>query len=137
MTKAAPGKLGRPPYEPTDKERAQVKMLAGMGVTFGDIAKVIGISAPTLALHFRQELDVGTIEANAKVAASMFKAATDPQKPSVVAQIFWLKCRAGWNETDGVVPQDTPGKKAQASAHAKTAQLGTGWEDVLPAGPTQ
>lgn len=137
MSANTQGKGGRPPYQPTDKERAQVKMLAGMGVTFGDIAKVIGISQPTLALHFREELDVGSIEANAKVAASMFKAATDPNKPSVVAQIFWLKCRAGWSETDGVVPQETPGKKAQAASHAKTAQIGTGWEDVLPSGPTQ
>jgi hypothetical protein len=123
---------GRPPYEPTDKERAQVRMLSGMGIPMTDIAKVIGISVPTLATHFRSDLDLGFIEANTKVAASLFKAATDATKPSVVAQIFWLKCRAGWSETEGVVPEETPGKKAQAQAQAKTAHLGTDWDGILP-----
>lgn len=135
--KAKPNKGGRPPYAPTDKERGQVRTLAGMGISMMDIAKVIGISVPTLALHFRNELDLGTIEANTKVAAALFKTATDPTKPSVVAQIFWLKCRAGWREGEGIVPEDTPGKKAQANAVAKTAHLGTDWEDVLPGSPAQ
>lgn len=127
---------GRPPYKPTDKDRAQVKTLAAMGITQEDIATVIGISKPTLVLHFRQELDVGGIEANAKVAASLFRAATDATKPNVVAAIFWLKVRAGWREDEGVNPAETPGKKAQLNANARTAQVGTAWESLLNR-PTQ
>ncbi len=129
-----PKKNGRPQYAPTDKERAQCKALAGMGVPHTDIAIVLQISAPTLRRHFRSELDSGAIEANAKVAQSLFKQATDAHKPSVVACIFWLKTRAGWAET-GAAPrpqrEEAPGKKEQQNRAARTAQTGTEWEGLL------
>ncbi len=130
-------KGGRPRYQPTEKERAQCKTLAAMGVPQSDIAIVLQISAPTLRLHFRQELDAGAIEANAKVAAALYRAATDDKRPSVVAQIFWLKTRAGWTEAqvprDPRAPRDEPpGKKEIASRAARTAQDGTEWADLLP-----
>ena len=130
-----PKKNGRPQYAPTDKERAQCKALAAMGVPNTDIAIVLQISAPTLRRHFRHELDTGSIEANAKVAQSLFKQATDPAKPSVVAAIFWLKVRAGWVE-GGVdqrqLREEVPGKKEQANRAARVAEKGTAWEDLLP-----
>lgn len=132
-------KPGRPRYEPTDKERAQCKALAGMGVPHTDIAIVLQISTPTLRRHFRTELDAGAIEANAKVAQSLFKQATDLQKPSVVACIFWLKTRAGWSES-GAEPRtprdELPGKKEQQNRAARTAQVGTEWEGLLSPGRT-
>jgi hypothetical protein len=136
---SAKPKMGRPPYQPTDKERAQARALAAMGVPHTDIAIVLQISAPTLRLHFRQELDVGSIEANAKVAQALFRQATDATKPSVIAQIFWLKVRAGWSENaargDEPPPRDEiPGKKEAATRAARTAQAGTGWENLLPGG---
>lgn len=135
MTEKSKG--GRPRYEPSEKERAQCKTLAAMGVPHTDIAIVLQISAPTLRLHFRRELDAGAIEANAKVAASLFRAATDDKRPSVVAQIFWLKTRAGWVEpATPRIPrepaEDPPGKKEIASRAARTAQAGTEWADLLP-----
>lgn len=138
-----PKKNGRPQYEPTDKERAQCKALAGMGVPHTDIAIVLQISTPTLRRHFRAELDGGAIEANAKVAQSLFKQATDAQKPSVVACIFWLKTRAGWTEpaaADKPPREEAPGKKEQQNRAARTAQKGTDWEGLLatkPAAPLQ
>lgn len=123
-TKRAPG---RPAYEPTDKERAQVKMLAAFGVTEADISKLVGISPPTLRKHFATELEMGHVEANAKVAQSLFKMATNPTKPNVAAAIFWLKVRAGWR--DGVAPV-----KEQREQDARTAENGTSWEGLL-AGP--
>ena len=131
-------KPGRPRYEPTDKERAQCKALAGMGVPHTDIAIVLQISTPTLRRHFRTELDVGAIEANAKVAQSLFKQATDSQKPSVVACIFWLKTRAGWTEAAAGEPkaprEDPPGKKEQQNRAARTAHKGTEWDGLLTPG---
>ena len=128
--------VGRPSYEPTPKEREQVKTLAGLGIQHTDIAKVIGISAPTLRKHFAQELEVGHIQANAQVAQSLFRAATAKDKPSVVAAIFWLKCQAGWREQDppGDEPPTRPalGKKEQAQEDAKDADVGTGWDGLLP-----
>lgn len=128
-------KTGRPRYEPTEKDRAQVAMLAGMGIPREDIAKVMQISAPTLRRRFAKELQVGLIQANAKVAQSLFKQATDATKPNVVAAIFWLKARAGWRDKDvSLVPADEPevGKKEQANRAAVTAAEGTEWADLLP-----
>lgn len=130
-------KGGRPPFQPSDKERAQCKTLAAMGIPHSDIAIVLHISEPTLRKHFRHELDAGSIEANAKVAAALFRAATDDKRPSVVAQIFWLKTRAGWtepsSERDPRTPrEEPPGKKEIASRAARTAQAGTDWADLLP-----
>lgn len=118
-------KMGRPPYEPTDKDRAQVSLLAAMGIPDYDIAKVMQLSGPTLRKYFAHELEVGHIQANAKVAQSLFKQATDQTKPSVAAAIFWLKCRAGWKED-----QDA-GKKERAEQMAVSAGNGTTWEGLL------
>lgn len=97
--KAAPKKaVGRPAYSPAPKEREQVKMLSGMGITTEQIAALLSISEPTLHKYFQPELDTGYVQANAQVAQSLFRQATDKQKPNVVAAIFWLKTRAGWKE---------------------------------------
>lgn len=120
-------KMGRPPYEPTEKHRAQVSLLAAMGIPDYDIAKVMQLSGPTLRKYFAHELEVGHIQANAKVAQSLFKQATDQTKPSVAAAIFWLKCRAGWRE-DAVADI---GKKEQVQQAAETAHHGTGWDSLL------
>lgn len=116
---------GRPAYAPTDKDRAQVAALAGMGIPDYDIAKLMQVSGPTLRKHFAHELDVGHVQANAKVAQSLFKQATDPLKPNVAAAIFWLKARCGWRD-DGAL-----GKKEIAEQHARSADAGTAWEGLL------
>lgn len=135
------GKNGRPPHEPNEKTRAQVKTLAAMGIEPSDIVKVIGLSLPTLRKHYRQELATGKIEANAKVAGQLYKMATDPTKPNVTAMIFWLKAQAGWREADQrpyFVEEVKPpklGKKEAANAAATTAQVGTTWEALLAPDP--
>jgi hypothetical protein len=130
-------KAGRPSFTPTDRDRGQVKTMGAMGIPDYDIAKVIGVSVPTLRKYFRSELDTGHIEANAKVAQSLFKQATG-EKPNVTAAIFWLKARAGWR--DGSRPMheedETPGKKAQAQQAARTAAAGTEWDGLLPESST-
>ena len=94
--------MARPAFEPTDEQRKQVEAMAGFGIPQVDIAKVIGISKPTLEKYFREELDVGSVKATAKVAQSLFKKATSDGSQSVTAAIFWLKTRAGWKETQAV-----------------------------------
>lgn len=122
-------KTGRPAYEPTDKEREQVKMLAAFGTREDDICKLIGLSTPTLRKHFWQELELGHIEATSKVAQTLFRMATDKDKPNVAACIFWMKVRAGWRETAPSAP--APGVKEQRDQDAKTAETGTSWEGLL------
>ncbi|HSW83566.1 MAG TPA: hypothetical protein VLH12_08830 [Usitatibacter sp.] len=125
---------GRPPYAPTDHDRGQVKALAAMGATMFEISQVMQVSEPTLRKYFPLELATGAIEANAKVARSLFKQATDPDKPNVTAAIFWLKARAGWRDgrESSAGDEETPGKKVLAQQEAKTAAAGTEWESILP-----
>lgn len=133
MSKPAKGP-GRPAYEPSDRDRAQVKALAAMGATMFEISLVMSLSEPTIRKHFHLEITTGGIEANAKVAQSLFRQATAADKPNVTAAIFWLKSRAGWNDGSRA-PSDyePPGKKAVAQEEAKSAAAGTEWEDVLRA----
>ena len=56
---------------------------------------MIGVSGKTLRKHYRKELDLAAIKANADVAGFLFNSA---KKGNVTAQIFWLKTRAGWKE---------------------------------------
>ena len=46
--------------------------MARYGIPEDDIAIVVGIDAKTLRKHFRLELDVAFVKANAKVAESIF-----------------------------------------------------------------
>ena len=74
--------------------------MAGYGVPHDDIALVVRCSPPTLRKWFRHELDVATIEANARVAQTLYQQATKPG--NIAASIFWLKARAGWREKQAV-----------------------------------
>ena len=68
--------------------------MPGFGISQPDVATHLGIDPKTLRKHFREELDRGSIEANAKVAQSLFQMATEGKV--VAAAIFWMKTRAGW-----------------------------------------
>jgi hypothetical protein len=83
-------------FEPTEEQRRLVRAMAGFGIRQDDIAAHLEIDPKTLRKHFRRELDRGTVEANAKVAQSLFNMAT--QGNNVAAAIFWMKARAGWRE---------------------------------------
>ncbi len=90
------------PHEPTDRDRKTVESMAAYGIPRPDIAAVIGISEPTLRKYYADELATATAKANAKVAETLYRKATDQKisGPSVTAAIFWLKTRAQWRETD-------------------------------------
>lgn len=93
---------GRPPHEPTEKNRAIARTLSGFGIPQDQIAAEIGVSAPTLVKYYREDLDAGLRQANAKVAQSLFKKATGDGSQAVTAAIFWAKCRMGWVDRSGV-----------------------------------
>lgn len=85
------------PHEPDDKTRALAKQLSGIGVPQDDICAIIGITKPTLHKYYREELDKGLAEANAKVAGSLYNQAING---NTTAAIFWTKSRMGWRETN-------------------------------------
>jgi hypothetical protein len=91
---------------------------------------LIGIAPKTLRKHFRDELDTGHIQATARVAGNLYRFATSSGGEVVTAAIFWLKVRAGWRELVGV--REYPmGKKEAHELAARTAAVGTPWEDLL------
>jgi hypothetical protein len=94
--------MGRPSHKPDPALRRQVEAMAGYGVAEADIARVIEIDAKTLRKHYRNELDLGHVKANAKVAENLFRKATGDGPQSVTAAIFWLKTRARWKETSAI-----------------------------------
>jgi hypothetical protein len=63
--------------------------LAAYGIPQDEIARVVGITKPTLEKHYRTELDRAETEANAKVAESLFRKATGDGAQAVTAAIFW------------------------------------------------
>lgn len=50
------GARGRPPFEPTEKDRNKVKLLLALGWANPRVANAIGISPATLKRYFRAEL---------------------------------------------------------------------------------
>jgi hypothetical protein len=91
--------------------RDQVDVMAGYGVPELAIAQGLGIDPKTLRRHYRAELDRGHIRANFAVARSLFRKAIRDGPQSVTAAIFWLKCRARWQEGTvapelGIIRQD-------------------------------
>lgn len=50
------GSRGRPPYEPTEKDRNKVKLLMALGWVNSRIANAIGVSPATLKRYFRADM---------------------------------------------------------------------------------
>ena len=91
--------MARKPHEPTEKDRKQVTVMAGIGLTQSQIAKVLNISDDTLRKYYSHELETSEALMNAQVAQNLFSIATSKATGCVPAAIFWMKTRAGWRET--------------------------------------
>ena len=88
--------MGFEAFHASDEQCRTVRAMAGFGVPQEDIATFQRVDPKTLRKYFRDELDQGVTEANAKVAQSLFNMAT--KQNNVAAAIFWMKARAGWRE---------------------------------------
>lgn len=109
------GKVGKPPYVPTDKDRLTVKVMVAGGILHTAIAGVLGISHVTLRKHFRREIDNGKAEVDAQVVASLITMAVG-QKPAPGRQAiapnhhsakWYTQARMGWMERIAVVDGGT------------------------------
>lgn len=110
--------------------------MAAFGNTEAQIAKIIGVSEPTLRLHYREELDNGFANATFEVAKNLYRQATKDDPRAFNAIKFFLNTRAGWTEymvppakrvappsdqpeQTAATPEEKLGKKAQADEDAK------------------
>ena len=83
----------------TEEQRRKVRALAGFGVRQEDICAILGLRSPkTLRKRFAKELELGVVEARAKVAQAAFKLAISGRDPA--STMFWLERRARWGERD-------------------------------------
>ena len=99
--------MSTPLHKPTNETRAEVKALSSFGVPQEDIAIFIGISKPTLAKYYPDELRVSSIKANATVGKYLYNLASGLALKNGAthgdcsrAAMFWAKTRMGWRETD-------------------------------------
>jgi ribosome-binding protein aMBF1 (putative translation factor) len=79
-------------YKASSRDKALVKALTACGSSHEEIAKVLGIKPSMIRKFFRDEMEVGVVQANAKVLGSIFKAAT--QDNNMTAAIYWAKTQA-------------------------------------------
>lgn len=104
-------KGGRPPHEPDGATRQLIEQLSAFGTPHEAIAKIVGISEPTMRKHYADELELGGHKASAKIANGLFKKALEGD---VACMIFWLKTRAGWRETQKLEHSGPDGKPLAA-----------------------
>lgn len=97
-------------FKPTEEQRRMVKTMSGLGATSVDIARVLNISRNLVERRFVKELALGVVEANMKVAQSLFGMAThrpaqydehgncviSEREPIPAAAMFWAKTRLKW-----------------------------------------
>lgn len=95
---------------PTDEQRRQARTMAGLGATMEDIARVFEVNVNTVRRRLLKEFNRGQVDANLKVAQSLFEQAVGrparydekgnkvvtERDPVVAAAIFWAKTRMRW-----------------------------------------
>lgn len=89
--------MGRKAWVPTREDKQLIELMCIAGVSRDQIAEVMKVSNKTLSRHCSDILATARPRANSKIAGALFQNAI---KGNVTAQIFWLKTRAGWRETD-------------------------------------
>ena len=91
--------MPRPSFKASEEQKRIVKTMAGLGTPHEDIAAVLEITAKTLRKHFRSELTLGAIEANARVGQTLFAMATSGR--NIAASIYWDRTRGIRRSRDG------------------------------------
>jgi hypothetical protein len=116
------GRRGIAAWVPTAEERAQVEHFTSTGYTQTQIAALLGKSTDSLQRHCREELNLGGLKANARVAGKLYEKCMEGDTASL---IFWAKTRLGWRETqkhEHSGPDGTP-MRHQHILHLSNAEL--------------
>lgn len=127
-----PMEPGRPEFEPTERQRQMVRLWAADDWTEDRMAQQLGIARNTLRKHFEQDLQFGADRVRTQVLLDLQRGS---QAGKVAASNKLLEL------TGLVAPPAAPkpeqqdeeplGKKAQAKVDARTAEVGTGWSQLV------
>jgi hypothetical protein len=94
--------MARPQFIPTEEQRRVVRSLSAYGIKQDGIARVLHFrSSKTLRKHFREELDLGEIEAVAEVAQTHYQMAKSGKYPA--STMHFLEKRQRWLEVQSLV----------------------------------
>ena len=96
----------RPYHKPSEVTRKTVMAAVGMGLDQNSICALLDIAPKTLRKFYSRELDTGAARANMSVAKSLYGRASGGK--DTIASIFWLKARAGWQDTTKTVHEGLP-----------------------------
>jgi len=97
--------MARPQFIPTDEQRRTVRSLSAYGIKQDGIARVLHFrSSKTLRKHFREELDIGEIEAVAQVAQMHYQMAKSGKHPA--STMHFLEKRQRWLQVQAVEAPD-------------------------------
>ncbi len=141
------GCRGRPPYEPTEKDRNKVKLLLAIGWSNTRIANALDVSAATLKRYFRSDLKVRD-QMRDRLEARRFEAvaqaALDEGNMTALRELNRMLEKSDLMEAARRVQardedDEKPaklGKKAVAQLEAQVAGEGSDWGDDLLS-PTQ
>jgi AraC-like DNA-binding protein len=134
--RAAPRKPvgGRKPFEPKAWDKRRVMELAATGKPASAIARVVGITEPTLRKHFATELATGAEMVEAELTTALMTKA----RAGSVAAIREARAILAQARLDGMesalrgqsmpsAKPDTPGKKLQATLDAASVIENAAW----------
>jgi hypothetical protein len=134
------GKRGFPAWQPTDLELGRIRGYAGCGLTFAQIAVLIGKNERTLENNAdcMKAAQDGRVEVLAKIAHNV---TTKAMAGDLGACYFYLKTQGRWRETDRHEHTGPDGgaiqlEQAEASADAFTRRLLSYAAARTPAGGT-
>lgn len=120
----------RPPHKPTPESRAAVQAMTALGITQEQICEYLSkfmklplASKHSLLKHYSTEIGLAKTHQVLMVSQGLYRKAVgapasfdergnktrDEIKPEVTAQIFWLKCKAGWQEPPRFATGDDDG----------------------------
>lgn len=110
-------------HVPTQRQREAVEECIGLGLTFEQVAKTMGISVSTLRKHYKDELELGKITKIAELSQTMFQVGTNPEHKAVVpAAMYLLKTQGGeqFRETTRTELTGKDGKPLQVNTKSHT-----------------
>lgn len=131
-SKPQPNKGGRPPHQPSEKDRQMVEVLAGFAVPTTKIADVLDITQPTLLKHYETELRTGAAKVEATLVGNLLRLAKGSDGTALKAITFALNCRFGWSAYVPRPETEKPlGKKEMAEADARSAHEESDWGRLI------
>lgn len=94
-------------YVPNDEDRMVVWRMIAFGFTLAQTAKRLRMSIELLKEHYQDVIDSAHEEAIDQVATNLVRIATGNQPQSANAAMFYLRCRARWNDRETVEKVDS------------------------------